>query len=417
MSGGDIRLMLGGRTVKQVLELNGAGASIRRIARTLGISRNTVRRYLRASAIPQAAARPPRVSKLAPYTEHVLARVGAGIENCQVLLRELRERGYTGGYTILKELVHPLRPRPPLQGTMRFETAPGEQAQVDFGSCPYQGVDGRMHRVWAFTMVLSWSRMLYVEFVRLADTATFVRCHLHAFEYFGGVPQRCLYDRTKLVVLGRGTDGTPLWNERFLDFALRIGMDIQLCRGYRPQTKGRVESGIKYVKGNFWPGIQFIDDEDLNRQGRTWYETVANVRVHGTTHERPIDRWPAERAALHALPTPDRLEVFFWDERRVARDGYVRWEGTSYGLPWPWRPGQAVQVQARQGLVELWVGRDRRAVYPRGQRPGQHQTHPRQWAGLAPREGRPRPDPQGVQRMDLEIEQRPLAAYAALVGG
>jgi transposase len=409
--------MLGGRDVKQVLELSGAGASIRSIASTLGISRNTVRKYLRAPAIPQAAARPPRVSKLAPYTEHVLARVGAGIDNCQVLLRELRERGYAGGYTILKELVHPLRPRTLVPGTVRFETEPGEQAQVDFGSCLYLGADGRMHRVWAFTMVLSWSRMLYVEFVRVADTPTFVRCHLHGFEYFGGVPRRCLYDRTKLVVLGRDADGAPLWNERFLDFSLRVGMDIQLCRGYRPQTKGRVESGIKYVKGNFWPGIEFTDDEDLNRKGRVWYDTIANVRVHGTTHERPIDRWLAERAALHTLPTPDRLEAFFWDERRVTRDGYVSWEGTSYGLPWPWRPGQAVQVQPRHGLVELWVGRDRRAVYPVGQRSGQRQTHPQQWAGLAPREGRARPEPHGVQRLDLEIERRPLAAYAALVGG
>jgi hypothetical protein len=170
--------------------------------------------------------------------------------------------------------------------------------------------------------------------------------------------------------------------------------------------KGRVESGIKYVKGNFWPGIEFTDDEDLNRQGRVWYDTIANVRVHGTTHERPIDRWLAERAALHTLPTPDRLEAFFWDERRVTRDGYVSWEGTSYGLPWPWRPGQAVQVQPRHGLVELWVGRDRRAVYPVGQRSGQRQTHPQQWAGLAPREGRARPEPHGVQRLDLEIEKR-----------
>jgi transposase len=409
--------MLGGRTVKQVLELSGAGASIRRIASTLGISRNTVRKYLRAPAVPQPAARPPRVSKLAPYREHVQMRVGAGVENCQVLLRELRARGYTGGYTILKELVHPLRHRPPLPGTVRFETAPGEQAQVDFGSCLYRGIDDRMHRVWAFTMVLSWSRMLFVEFVRVADTPTFIRCHLHAFEYFGGVPLRCLYDRTKLVVLGRDTDGAPLWNERFLDFALRLGVEIQLCRGYRPQTKGRVESGIKYVKGNFWPGIQFVDDEDLNRQGRVWYDTVANVRLHGTTQERPCDRGAEERAALRAVPPADRLEAFLWDERRVTRDGYVSWDGSSYGLPWPWRPGETVQLHARNGLVELWVGRNRRAVYPIGHRPGQRQTHPQQWAGLAPRDGRPRPEPHGVQRRALDIEQRPLAAYAALVGG
>lgn len=403
--------------MKQVFELSGAGASIRRIACTLGISRNTVRKYLRSSSIPQPAARPPKVSKLARYVDHVQARVDDGVENCQVLLRELRAQGYKGGYTVLKDFVHPLRQRPVIPGTVRFETAPGEQAQVDFGSCLYRAADGHMRRVWAFTMVLSWSRLLFVEFVRVADTPTFMRCHLHAFEYFGGVPLRCLYDRTKLVVVGRDADGAPLWNERFLDFSLRVGLDIQLCRGYRPQTKGRVESGIKYVKGNFWPGIEFTDYGDLNQQADIWYDTVANVRLHGTTQERPCDRWPVERAALRALPPADRLETFLWDERRVTRDGYVSWEGAAYGLPWPWRPGEAIQVQARQGLVELWAGRDRRAVYPIGQRRGQRQTHPQQWAGLTPREGRPRPEAYGVQRLDLEIEQRPLSAYAALVGG
>jgi transposase len=402
--------------VKGLLELHGAGASIRTIASTLGLSRNTVRKYLRAPEIPHAAPRPPRTSKLEPYAEHIHTRMAAGIDNCQVLLRELRERGYTGGYTILKQWVHPLRRRPLVQGTVRFETAPGEQAQVDFGSCAYQTPDGRTPRVWAFAMVLSWSRLLYVEFVRRADTATVVRCHLSAFEYFGGVPARCLYDRTKLVVLGRDDSGAPLWNERFLDFTLRVGTDIKLCHAYRPQSKGRVESGIKYVKGNFWP-IEFTDHEDLNRQARRWCDTVANVRVHGTTHERPSDRWPAEREALHALPTRDRLQPFLWEERRLSRDGYIRWDGTWYGLPWPWRPGQSVQVQLRDGLVELWVGVARQAAYPLGHRPGQRQTHPQQWAGLTPRDGRPRPEPQGVQRLDIDIERRPLAAYAALVGG
>lgn len=202
--------MLGGRTVKQLLELYGAGASIRSIASTLSISRNTVRKYLRTPELPQAAPRSPQRSKLEPYAEHIQQRLAEGIENCQVLLRELRERGYAGGYTILKEFVHPLRRRPPVQSTMRFETTPGEQPQVDFGSCAYVAPTGGPRRVWAFTVVLSWSRMLYLEFVRRADTSTFLRCHLHAFEYFGGIPQRCLYDRTKLVVLGTDASGAPL---------------------------------------------------------------------------------------------------------------------------------------------------------------------------------------------------------------
>ncbi len=277
--------------------------------RELGVSRNTVRRYLRAPEVPRPAPRPPRGSKLDPYKGVVLQRLAEGVDNCVVLLRELRARGYTGSYTLLKNFVQPLRgPRTP-QGTVRFETAPGEQAQVDFGSCAYVRPDGRAQRVWLFTMVLRWSRALYVEFVGRADTATFIRCHLQGFEYFGGVVQHCLYDRTKLVVLGLTETGEVQWNAQFLDFALRLGFEIRLCQGYRPQTKGRAERGIQYVKGNLWPGVRFVDLEDLNRQALAWLDTVAHVRVHGTTRERPVDRLAVERAYLRPLPGLERLRV------------------------------------------------------------------------------------------------------------
>lgn len=408
--------MLGGGKVKCLYELHGAGMSIRQIARELGVSRNTARRYLRAPEVPKPAPRPPRGSKLDPYKEFIISRLAQGVENCVVLLRELRARGYTGGYTLVKDFVRPLRPRRTSAVTVRFETRPGEQAQVDFGSCAYQLPDGTVRRKWAFTMVLSWSRALYVEFVERADTATFIRCHLNAFAYFGGVVQGCLYDRTKLVVLGRDEVGEVQWNERFLDFALRLGFEIRLCRGYRPQTKGRVESGIKYVKGNFWPGVRFTDLEDLNRQARVWCDTVANVRVHGTTHERPIDRLAVERSYLRPLPGPERLQPWLREERRVERDGYVQWDRAWYGLPGPWRPGQVVQVQPGDGVVELWVGDQRVAVHPRATRPGQRFTHPRQWVGVPASDGRPRPEPMAAQVPSVEVEQRPLSAYETLVG-
>ena len=123
---------------------------------------------------------------------------------------------------------------------MRFETGPGEQVQVDWGSLSYITEDGRKRRVWAFVMVLSWSRAIYVEFVRRADVATFMRCHINAFEYFGGAPRRCLYDNAKVVVVGRDESGRPEWNSRMLDFALRVGFEMRLCRPYRAQTKGKV---------------------------------------------------------------------------------------------------------------------------------------------------------------------------------
>lgn len=158
---------------------------------------------------------------------------------------------------------------------------------MDFGSFAYRTPDGKVRRVWGFVMVLSWSRAMYVEFVSRPTTETFIRCHLNAIAKFGGIPKTCLYDNTKLVVLGRDAAGEPVWNRQFLNFTVRLGIGIQLCRPYRAQTKGRVESGIKYVKHNFWPTARFTDLDDLNRQVTTWIDTVADVRVHGTTCERP----------------------------------------------------------------------------------------------------------------------------------
>ncbi|MCL6450442.1 MAG: IS21 family transposase, partial [Acetobacteraceae bacterium] len=329
--------------MRQIYDLKAQGRSIRGIARAVGASRNTVRKYLRSPGLPQPKPRRRRVSKLAPYFEYVQQRLAQGVWNCVVLLRELKARGYPGGYTILKDYVKPFRrPRQPV-ATARFETQPGEQAQVDWGCFGYTAVDGRKRRLWAFVMVLSWSRWMYLEFVSRVDLATFIRCHLNAFERLGGVPRTCLYDQAKVVVLGRDGNGEPLWNPRFFDFALRLGFMPRLCRPYRAQTKGRVESGIKYVKNNFWPAARFVGCQDLNLQGQQWTEAVANQRVHGTTRQRPADMVVKERPYLLPLPPAARLAPFLREERRVGRDGYVQWEGAWYGVPWQWA-GRVVEV-------------------------------------------------------------------------
>ena len=238
------RLLRGG-TVKEMYEMKGAGRSIRGIARELGVSRNSVRKYLRSPGVPREKPRSRRASKLDPYTDHIDVRLSEGLDNCVVLLRELRALGYNGGYTILKDYVQPRRRRRQPRATVRFETGPGEQAQVDWGSLSYIAENGRKRRVWAFVMVLSWSRAIYVEFVRRADVTAFMRCHVNAFEYFGGVPRRCLYDNAKVVVLGRDDDGRPEWNSRMLDFALRVGFEMRLCRPrtvHRPRGRSRAES-------------------------------------------------------------------------------------------------------------------------------------------------------------------------------
>jgi transposase len=345
--------MLRGGKVRVMYELKGNGQSIRGIARELRISRNTVRKYLRAREIPKAKPRPRRGSKLDPYKEYLEERLSHGVDNCVVLLREIREQGYTGGYTILKDYVQPSRRKQTSTATMRYETAPGEQAQVDFGRYTYLTPEGEKRQVWAFVMVLSWSRALYVEFVERADTATFLRCHVHGFEHFGGIPRRCLYDNTKLVVLRRGAEGRPVWNERFVDFSTALGFEVTLCRPYRAQTKGKVERGVGYVEGNFWPSARFVDLADLNRQAAQWVSTVADVRIHGTTHERPVDRLEKDRASLTAMVDRSRVASFLRDERKVGCDGYVRYGSAWYGVPWRWA-GCVVQIEAEGDMVSIF---------------------------------------------------------------
>lgn len=409
--------MLKGGTMKDLYEMRGQGHSIRGIARELGVARNSVRKYLRSPGVPRAKQRARRKSKLDAYTGYIEQRLKEGLGNCVVLLRELQSLGYEGSYTILREHVRLRRPRREPRATMRFETEPGEQAQVDWGSFGYAGADGRKHRLWAFVMVLGWSRAIYVEFVRRADVASFMQCHVNAFEYFGGVPQRCLYDNAKVVVLGRDTDGRPEWNRRMLDMSLRMGFELRVCQPYRAQTKGKVESGVKYVRGNLWPSTRFTDDADLNRRALEWCDRVANRRVHGTTGRPPWEMLAEERVHLGGLPERSAVAPYLRDDRRVAHDGYVHWEGSRYGVPWRWA-GATVQVGQRSGTVEIWTGDQRLAVHPRAERPGQRFTAPGQWEGLPRGDGRPQQEAVAVQVAVGDVERRSLDVYdLAALGG
>ena len=402
--------------MKEIYEMKGAGHSIREIARELEVSRNTVRRYLQSPEAMRPKARPPRGSKLDPYTEYIDGRMAEGLENCMVLRRELTGLGYDGGYSILKGYVSPRRRCRQPEATMRFETEPGEQAQVDWGSLSYIGADGKQCRVWVFVMTMGWSRACYVELVRKADTAAFIQCHVNAFEYLGGVPRRCLYDNAKVITLGRDEEKRPIWNQRMLDFARRVGFEARLCQPYRAQTKGKVESGVKYVRRNMWPSIRFTDDADLNRQGLEWCDVVANARVHGTTHRVPWEMLEEERPHLGKLPDRATLAPYLREDRKVSRDGFVSWEGSLYGVHWKW-VGTTVQVGERQGTVEIWAGDERIAVHPRAQQPKQRFILPGQWSGLPRGDHRPRKEAVAVQILIGEVERRSLDVYALVAGG
>ena len=402
--------------MRELYELHGRGWSVRRIARELAISRNTVRKYLRSPGLPKEKPRRPRESKLAPYVEYIDGRLSEGLYNCEVLLRELRDRGYAGSVETLRNYVRPRRQRRQPQATSRFETEPGEQAQIDFASMPYIGEDGNRAKLWAFVMVLSWSRSMYVEFVRRCDTATLMRSHVNAFEYFGGVPRRCLYDNTRAVILDRDAAGGRTLNPRMLDLSRRLGFEIKLCRPYRPQTKGKVERSIEYVRNNLWPTLRFTDDADLNRQGIAWCDGVANLRVHGTTGQRPADRLGVERTVLGRLPERSSLAPYLREDRRVSRDGYVKWDGAYYGVPWVWAT-RTVQVAAGAGTVEIWAGGERIAMHPRAIGRGQRLNVSGQWKGLPTGDSGPTREALAFQVAGVEVERRPLDVYEAVAMG
>ena len=409
------KLLRGGQ-VKEIYEMKGRGQSARAIARELGLARNTVSRYLKSPEAIRPQPRRRRGTKLDAYTEHIDRRLSEGLENCRVLLRELRALEYEGSYSRVCDYVRPRRRARQPQATVRFETGPGEQAQVDWGSFSYLDQDGRQHRLWAFVMVLGWSRAIYVEFVRRATTASFIQCHVNAFEYLGGVPQRCLYDNAKVVTLGRDEESRIEWNRRMLDFSLRVGFESRLCQPYRAQTKGKVESGVKYVRGNLWPSLRFTDDTDLNRQSLEWCDAVANARVHGTTGRIPRGMLAEERLHLGKLPDRATLAPYLREDRKVAWDSFISWEGSRYGVPWQWA-GATVQVGQRQGTVEIWSGDQHLAVHPRAQRAGQRFILPGEWDGLPRGDGRPRREAVAVQVPVGEVERRSLEVYELAASG
>jgi len=286
------------------------GKSIRSISAELGLSRNTVRKYLRSERAPKAKVRAARGSKLDPFREYLQGRIREAHPEwipASVLGREIAERGYMGKGSILRAYVASLRPQPPADPVVRFETEPGEQLQVDWG-------DFRAGRdpMAAFIATLGYSRYSYVEFVTDKTLATLKRCHVNAFEWFEGVPRRILYDNMKTVILARHTYGPGLhrFQPAFLDFARHHGFLPQVCQPYRAKTKGKVERFIRYLRYSFYvplaariKGAGLIVDADLaNAEVKRWLNEVANERCHRTTQVIPRLRWEAERE--HLLPLP-----------------------------------------------------------------------------------------------------------------
>src|SRR6266571_2821107 len=408
--------MIRSRTVNTIHELATQGKSIQDIAITLGIARNTVRKYLRHPELcTMPHPRPNRHSKLDPFKEQIKQWIEQDhCYNCEAMLPRLLEMGYTGSLSVLKAFVHPLRP--PAGGhypIVRYETKPGEQVQFDWGEFKYEQ-DGVPRKLYGFTAILCYSRMRFVTLVKRCDCPTMIRCLMEAFEYFGGLPKAALTDRMKSVLLDMEGQ-IPRWNLRFADFMASIGVAPRVCKAYTPQTKGKIERSVGVIKQGFWPGVCFSDIDDLNRQAHIWCERI-NSRVHSTTHERPRER--RERERLSPFPAAFAWERFATEERKVSWDGYVSYDGVLYGLPSdPSVAGTVVQVRERHGMLSVWS--QGRLLVELAKRPVSQSTvtHPDQFRTVAPAASlRERTVPLGHQRAAPAVVTRALAEYDQFYG-
>ena len=354
--------------MNEIEELKRQGLSVCAIAAVMGLDRKTVRKYLaNPERQPRYGPRRQRMSGLEPFKAYIDERLVQGVWNAVVLLRELRERSYKGGYTALKEYLQPKREEARAAAVRRFETPPGRQAQVDWGHLGTIDVEGRERKVWGFTFTLGYSRMMMAEAALEQTLPVLVRMHEEAFRQLGGVPEEILYDRMRTVWTGLDERGEVIWHPMFLDFARYWGFTPRLCRPYRAQTKGKVESGIKYVRRNFLCGLLGREPsglEDLNSQLRSWVWSIANQRVHGTTHEQPVARWRTEQQQLQPIGTRPPYPCADDQLRRVARDAYVAWDAARYSVPWQYA-GRDVWVREKAEQIEIHCGSEKIAVHDR----------------------------------------------------
>jgi transposase len=270
------------------------------IATRLQLAYPTVQKWARRATF-QKAKIPKRPSKLDAFKGAIVAVLQRHPYTAQQILQQLRTQGYGGGYSILKEFVRQVRPvRHP--AFLRLEFGPGECAQVDWGSFGAINVGSTRRRLSFFVMVLCYSRLLYVEFTLSEGREQFLTCHRHALEFVGAVPAKVMIDNLKVGVLQHPLGQSPVFHPRYLDFAAHYGFQPVACTVKRANEKGRVESGVGYVKKNFLNGLDIPSFTALNPAVRQWLDTVANLRLHGETRRKPREHFDEEKPHLKPRP-------------------------------------------------------------------------------------------------------------------
>lgn len=403
-----------GEIVTAIRELADRGWGSKAIARELGVARNTVRRYRRQPIVPGQQVRTPRRLTAAVVAEAETLYTGVAERNAVVVHRLLRKQGRVIGLRTVQRAVAPVRQaqRAADVATVRVETAPGAQLQIDFGEKRVV-IAGTAVRVFLLVAVLSYSRRLFVKAFLNERQDDWREGVAAAFAHFGGVTTTILGDNARALVLGRDrATATVHFHPAYLAFCRDWGVQPRACAPYRARTKGKTESGVKYVKRNALAGLTFESFSALEQHLTVWM-AEADLRVHGTTHEAPLDRFVRdEQAALRPLPArplPRREQRL---RRRVAHDAFVDVETVRYSVPYH-LVREHVDVAVGDDVVQIFHGTTLVATHRRVREPYARVLEPAHVAGLwrvAPTDT----IPDGVP---LAALGRSLDAYADAIGG
>ena len=329
--------------------------TITQIAHQLGLHWQTVSKWEKRPRFERRSSAPTRrrASKLEAFKPAIQRLLATHAYSAAQLFTRLQEQGYTGRYTILKTYVRQVRP-PRTEAFLTLHFAPGQCAQVDWGSWGSIRVGNTRRRLSFFALVLCHSRLLYVEFTLGQSQEQWLACHAHAFAALGGVPAELMVDNCKTAVLARPPGAAPVFNPTYLDFARHHGFTIKACAPRRPQQKGRVENGVGYVKKNFLAGLELSDFAPLNPAARVWLETVANGRLHGETGRRPQDLFLEEQSLLRPLPLAPYDAALIRPVRATTRCRVVV-ETNRYSVP-PACAGQLLTLKLYADRLRLLRG-------------------------------------------------------------
>jgi transposase len=338
----------------------GEGWAIGTVARRFSVHHSVVRRVVGSDeTVPRAVV----ASVLEPHKAYIVERLEKYPElTATRLLAELRERGYEHGIAVVKRYIRKVRGPRSKKAYLRVETMPGEEAQVDWGSFGWMRIGGTKRPLNCFAMVLSWSRLLFLDFSLDQRMETFCAMHQRAFEYFRGVPRKILYDNLKSVVLHH-IGSTVQFNQTFLGFAGHYLFEPTAAPPRYPEAKGRVEGAIRYIRHSFFYGRSFTSLEDVRAQADRWRDDVANARMHAATRERPQERILMERPRLRALPVyPPATELVV--SAIVSKQASVRLDTNTYSVPHG-LVGKTVLVRADQQTVRIIAEQREVARHPR----------------------------------------------------